>query len=110
MHYLGRTDRQVKVGGVRIELGEIEAALSRHPRIESCAVCVSDDAGRSELVAHYVASEELRTDDLRDYLGAALPADMVPKRWVRLAALPLTGNGKVDHRSLAGRQDRAAGP
>lgn len=110
VHYLGRTDRQVKVGGVRIELGEIEAALSRHPRIESCAVCVSDDAGRSELVAHYVASEELRTDDLRDYLGAALPADMVPKRWVRLAALPLTGNGKVDHRSLAGRQDRAAAP
>ncbi|MGQ4716816.1 2,3-diaminopropionate biosynthesis protein SbnB [Streptomyces anulatus] len=110
VHYLGRTDRQVKVGGVRIELGEIEAVLSRHPGVESCAVSVADDAGRPELVAHYVAPEELRTDDLRAHLSAALPADMVPKRWVRLSALPLTGNGKVDHRSLPGRQDRAEAP
>lgn len=110
VHYLGRTDRQVKVGGVRIELGEIEAVLSRHPRVESCAVSVLGDTGRPELVAHYVAPEELPADDLRDHLSAALPADMVPKRWVRLAALPLTGNGKVDHRSLSGRQDRAPAP
>lgn len=108
VHYLGRTDRQVKVGGVRIELGEVEAVLSRHTWVESCAVSVSDDTGRAELVVHYVASEELQVDDLQKYLAASLPADMVPKRWVRLAALPLTQNGKVDHRSLPGRKDRAA--
>lgn len=108
VHYLGRTDRQVKVGGVRIELGEVEAVLSRHPEVESCAVSVAADAGgRPELVAHYVAPGEPRTEDLRNHLSAALPAAMVPKQWVRLAAMPLTGNGKVDHRSLPGRQDRA---
>ncbi|WP_306802725.1 2,3-diaminopropionate biosynthesis protein SbnB [Streptomyces sp. DH8] len=111
VHYLGRTDRQVKVGGVRLELGEVEAVLSRHPEVESCAVSVAADAGgRPELVAHYVAPGEPRTDDLRNHLSAALPAAMVPKRWVRLAAMPLTGNGKVDHRSLPGRQDRAEAP
>ncbi|WP_405186876.1 2,3-diaminopropionate biosynthesis protein SbnB [Streptomyces anulatus] len=108
VHYLGRTDRQVKVGGVRIELGEVEAVLSRHTWVESCAVSVSDDTGRPELVVHYVASEELPVDELRKHLAASLPADMVPKRWVHLAALPLTGNGKVDHRSLQGGRDRAA--
>ncbi|MEU0100569.1 amino acid adenylation domain-containing protein [Streptomyces sp. NPDC006267] len=105
VHYLGRTDRQVKVGGVRIELGEIEAVLSRHARVESCAVSVFADTGRPELVAHYVAPEELPADDLQNHLSTTLPADMVPKRWVRLAALPLTGSGKVDHRSLPGRKD-----
>ncbi|MEW2312338.1 amino acid adenylation domain-containing protein [Streptomyces sp. NPDC006864] len=111
VHYLGRTDRQVKVGGVRIELGEVEAALSRHPEVESCAVSVAADAGgRPELVAHYVAPGEPQLDDLRNHLSAALPAAMVPKQWVRLAAMPLTGNGKVDHRSLPGRQERGIAP
>ncbi|CAM5243220.1 2,3-diaminopropionate biosynthesis protein SbnB [Streptomyces cyaneofuscatus] len=111
VHYLGRTDRQVKVGGVRIELGEVEAALSRHPEVESCAVSVAADAGgRPELVAHYVAPGEPQIDDLRNHLSAALPAAMVPKQWVRLAAMPLTGNGKVDHRSLPGRQERGIAP
>lgn len=111
VHYLGRTDRQVKVGGVRIELGEVEAVLSRHPEVESCAVSVAaDTGGRPELVAHYVAPGEPRTDDLQNHLSTALPAAMVPKRWVRLAAMPLTGNGKVDHRSLPGRQDGAEAP
>lgn len=82
--------------------------LSRHTWVESCAVSVSDDTGRPELVVHYVASEELPVDELRKHLAASLPADMVPKRWVHLAALPLTGNGKVDHRSLQGGRDRAA--
>src|SRR5690606_4084576 len=38
LEYLGREDRQVKLGGVRIELQEIESALREHAAVESCAV------------------------------------------------------------------------
>ena len=40
IEFLGRADRQVKVGGARIELGEIESALLSHRDIQIAAVDV----------------------------------------------------------------------
>ncbi|MFF8032099.1 amino acid adenylation domain-containing protein [Streptomyces sp. NPDC016626] len=100
VYYLGRGDRQVKVGGVRMELGEIEAVLSRHPGVESCAVTVSDEGAVSELVAHYSLRTEVPQQELRQALSAALPPAMVPRRWREWDALPLSHNGKIDYRSL----------
>ncbi len=48
MEYLGRTDHQVKIGGVRIELGEIEAAVAAHPEVESCVVDFANHQVRPE--------------------------------------------------------------
>ncbi|WP_433472862.1 amino acid adenylation domain-containing protein [Spirillospora sp. CA-142024] len=42
LQYLGRVDRQVKIGGVRMELGEIEAVLQRHPAVRAAAVVVHE--------------------------------------------------------------------
>ncbi|MEU6114200.1 amino acid adenylation domain-containing protein [Streptomyces sp. NPDC047117] len=100
VHYLGRDDRQVKVGGVRMELGEIEATLSRHPAVESCAVTVSDEGPVSELVAHYTLRKEVPQQELKQALSAALPPVMVPRHWRQWDALPLSRNGKIDYRSL----------
>jgi len=100
LYYLGRSDRQVKVGGVRMELDEIEAVLSRHPAVEQCAVTVFDQDVVSELVAHYTLRTEVPQQELRLALGAALPPVMVPRRWQRWDALPLSRNGKIDYRSL----------
>lgn len=100
VYYLGRKDRQVKVTGVRMELDEIEAVLSRHPGIGQCAVTVSDDGGLSELVAHYTLSAPVPQQELQDALSAALPPPMVPRRWREWDSLPLSRNGKIDHRSL----------
>jgi acyl-coenzyme A synthetase/AMP-(fatty) acid ligase len=100
LYYLGRGDRQVKVGGVRMELGEIEAVLSRHPAVEQCAVTVSDEGASSELVAHYTLRAEVPQQELRQALGAALPPVMVPRRWLVWDALPLSRNVKIDYRSL----------
>ncbi|MER7700390.1 MULTISPECIES: amino acid adenylation domain-containing protein [unclassified Streptomyces] len=104
VHYSGRSDRQVKVAGVRMELDEIEAVLSRHPGVERCAVVVSGDGDHSELVGHYSVRTPVSPEELQKSLDAVLPPAMVPRRWHRWDALPLTQNGKIDHRAL-----RAAG-
>ncbi|MER6443757.1 amino acid adenylation domain-containing protein [Streptomyces venezuelae] len=95
-HYRGRSDRQVKVAGVRMELDEIESVLSRHPDIDRCAVVVSGD----ELVAHFSTRTPVSAEDLRKAVEAALPTAMVPRHWREWEALPLTHNGKTDHRAL----------
>ncbi|MDR7301233.1 amino acid adenylation domain-containing protein [Haloactinomyces albus] len=106
VQYLGRSDRQVKVAGVRMELDEIEVALSRHPGIENCAVTVSGDGDRPELVAHYSPRGPVAPKELEEALRAAVPPAMVPRQWREWDQLPLTHNGKVDHRSLRAAVDQ----
>ncbi|MEV5333291.1 amino acid adenylation domain-containing protein [Streptomyces werraensis] len=100
VYYLGRGDRQVKVSGVRMELGEIEVVLSRHPAVDQCAVIVSGEGEHGELVAHYSVRTPVSATALQEALSAQLPTAMVPRRWREWDALPLTHNGKIDHRSL----------
>jgi len=99
VHYHGRADRQVKLDGVRMELDEIESVLSRHPDVAQCAVTL-DEGGRRRLTAHYVVRAAVPAADLESYLRSRLPEALVPRRWDECAELPLTGNGKVDHRAL----------
>ncbi len=99
LEYLGRADFQVKVRGFRIELGEIEAVLAQHPAVRDAVVIAREDRGDKRLVA-YVVAGDLPLVDLKAHLRAALPDFMVPAAIVRLAAMPLTPAGKVDHRAL----------
>jgi amino acid adenylation domain-containing protein len=103
IEYLGRTDQQLKLRGFRIELGEIESVLASHPDVAIAVVDARDDhEGDKRLVAWYVSSsgEDLPVSGLREYLKTQLPDYMLPSRYVRLPALPLTGSGKVDRNAL----------
>ncbi|HEY5780476.1 MAG TPA: amino acid adenylation domain-containing protein, partial [Lysobacter sp.] len=102
IEFVGRVDTQVKIRGFRIELGEIEATLARHPAVQSCAVLArADQPGDKRLVAYYVARREPPSATaLRSYLVSRLPDFMVPVRYIRLGALPVTANGKLDRRAL----------
>ncbi|MCZ8521357.1 non-ribosomal peptide synthetase [Paenibacillus caseinilyticus] len=103
LEYLGRIDQQVKIRGYRIELGEIEAALLRHGSIGQAAVIVREDQpGRPALCAYYVSGspEEQSAAELRAFMSGALPGYMIPAYFVRLDALPLTVNGKLDRKAL----------
>ncbi|WP_405093365.1 amino acid adenylation domain-containing protein [Micromonospora sp. NBC_01392] len=100
LEYLGRTDRQVKVRGYRVECGEIEAAVRRHrPAADVTVHLRHDDPTDPRLVA-YLAGDAGDPAELRAALAAELPSWLVPAAFVRLDALPLTGNGKVDADAL----------
>ena len=103
LEYVGRSDDQIKLLGFRIEPGEIEANLAAHPEVATCAVAVRETgAGERRLVAYFVPRPlaEPDTEALRDFLARRLPEHMLPARFVRLARLPLTRNGKLDRNAL----------
>ncbi|MEV8017552.1 amino acid adenylation domain-containing protein [Streptomyces sp. NPDC086554] len=117
IEFLGRADRQVKIRGHRIELGEIEAVLARHPGVRQCVVSsVPGPDGRPRLVAHLSPKGSGEgpaslpsPEDLAGALRERLPEYMVPSRFVVLAQLPVTANGKIDHAALVNPyQERAA--
>ncbi|MBD0256441.1 MAG: LLM class flavin-dependent oxidoreductase, partial [Cytophagales bacterium] len=119
----GRHDGQVKIRGHRIEPGEIEAALKGHPGVREAVVLAAPDKhGDQQLTAYLVTRPgeaagagpdvaqppgDARPDGaapgegaLRNFLRRKLPAYMVPARFVVLAAMPLTPNGKTDKKAL----------
>jgi amino acid adenylation domain-containing protein len=101
--FLARVDEQVKVRGFRIEPGEIEAVLRLHEAVNEVVVIVREDTpGDKRLTAYRVPlpGHAPSASDLRTYLKARLPDYMIPSAFVRLEALPRTGNGKLDRRGL----------
>ena len=102
LEFLGRLDNQVKLRGFRIELGEIETALSRYPGVRQAIVALREDIpGDKRLVAYIVTEQQALTlTALREFLTGKLPNYMLPSAVVRLEALPLTTNGKVDRNAL----------
>ncbi|MFL5745679.1 MAG: amino acid adenylation domain-containing protein [Niastella sp.] len=97
IEYLGRTDDQVKIRGYRIEPGEIERVLCQHENIRSAFVLAKPvPGGEKELIAWYCGHVEA----IQHWLGSKLPAYMIPQRFIELAEMPLTANGKIDRRRL----------
>ncbi len=104
LEYLGRIDHQVKIRGHRIELGEIQNRLMQHPDIKDAVVIDGEEtvAGGKQkyLCAYIIATSEITTSELREHMGRELPDYMIPSYFVRLEAMPLTSNGKVDRKAL----------
>ncbi len=96
LDYLGRTDDQVKVRGVRVEPGEIESRLAALHGVGEAVVLVRE--GR--LIAWFTEQQPVAIDSLRAQLQAQLPDALVPVAYVKLDALPLTANGKLDRKAL----------
>lgn len=95
----GRIDAQEKIRGHRVEPDEIAGVLSRHPSVQSCAVAArTGQNGEKQLVAYMVvdAAGQPTAREIRGFLAEHLPEYMIPANFVRLDALPLTANGKLD--------------
>ncbi|AJX35693.1 non-ribosomal peptide synthetase [Burkholderia oklahomensis] len=110
LHYLGRTDFQVKVDGIRVEPEEIQAVLESHPEVAQAVVLAGEARhARNPLIGYVIlekapagARAATGTDGAAfvDFLRARLPAHMVPTQVVVMDAFPLTTNQKVDRRAL----------
>jgi amino acid adenylation domain-containing protein len=103
LQVLGRIDHQVKLRGFRIELGEIESVLTRKAQLSAAAVILREDVpGTPRIVAYYVEQGENKRspESFRELLAEEMPEYMIPSAWVRLDALPLSPNGKLDRAAL----------
>jgi o-succinylbenzoate---CoA ligase len=91
----GRVDDVVVSGGVNVPVGAVAEGLRSHPAVRAAEVVgVPDDEWGEVVVA--VADTDLSLEQLRDRVAEELPRTFAPRRLVRVDALPLLPNGKVD--------------
>nr|WP_233488050.1 non-ribosomal peptide synthetase [Xanthomonas oryzae] len=100
LEFLGRNDQQLKLRGFRVELGEIENVLLDYPDVREAAVCARHEATATTRLLAYVVAEVIEPDRLHAHLAQRLPDYMLPSAYVRLDALPLTPNRKLDRNAL----------
>ena len=101
---VGRAKDLIISGGENIHPAEIEAPLARHPDVLECAAFGVPDPDWGEAVAVAVVlrpGAQASDEDLRRHLAGQLARFKLPRRWLRLDALPRTALGKVQRQQLA---------
>ena len=106
---VGRADEQERVRGFRVDRRRVAAAVAALPGVREAAVAVHRDrGGRARLAAWWAGDGDAPAQPA---LRASLPEPLVPTVFVRLDALPLDRDGRVDLRALpAPRETRRAEP
>ncbi|MGN9763533.1 phosphopantetheine-binding protein, partial [Streptomyces sp. SD31] len=77
--------------------------LREHPAVKDAVVVARESQpGEKSLVAYLVGMTPggAEVGELRGHLSVSLPDYMVPAAFVTIDAVPLTTNGKLDHRAL----------
>ncbi|MGB7605871.1 MAG: amino acid adenylation domain-containing protein [Lutisporaceae bacterium] len=100
IEFMGRIDQQVKIRGYRVELGEIENQLMKHESVREAVVIAKTDQRGQYICAYIVAEKELGIVELREHLAKGLPDYMIPSYFIQLDKMPVTQNGKIDHKAL----------
>ena len=112
LEFLGRKDsqQQVKIRGHRVELGEVEAAVAGCPGVKGAVAVVAGERERSVVHAFVVADEGADVDPagVLSRVAGLLPSYFVPHDVTVLDEWPLSANGKVDRKALAGMAPEAA--
>ncbi len=99
---IGRKDYQIKISGNRVHLNEIELCLDADPTVnQSVVVPLKSETKDTALIAFISTTEEKPDiEGIKEKLRANLPEYMIPAFYVKLDAIPLTPNGKVDRNGL----------
>lgn len=101
--FVGRVDNQIKLRGFRIELGEIESHLKTFDAVKEAVVLLKkNDKGDHRLIGYLVLADKtgFSIENLKIQLKSRIPEYMIPSTFVILDQLPITPNGKVDHKKL----------
>jgi acyl-coenzyme A synthetase/AMP-(fatty) acid ligase len=95
--FISRKDHQVKWMGYRIELAEIESNLMAHPQVRDAVVLLANtgNAGLTELAAFYESEGSTDPAMLSRFLESRIPPYMIPKKFIRVDALPRNDRGKI---------------
>lgn len=100
VHFLGRTDQQIKIRGHRVEPAEVEAEILDDPNISHTAVVAVGQADHVRLCAFISPEVAGLVDKTIARLARNLPAYMRPDHVVALGAWPSLPNGKTDKPAL----------
>nr|WP_314464357.1 non-ribosomal peptide synthetase [uncultured Clostridium sp.] len=103
IEYAGRTDYQVKINDYRIETQEIENHIIRHEAVTDAAVIARKGKDDNYCLCAYIVLRQgtsIDTTKIKSDLGRKLPAYMIPSVYIKMNALPLTANGKLDVKAL----------
>jgi amino acid adenylation domain-containing protein len=87
---LAELDEQIDVNNVNSILTELGYEWDEGGEVRETA-----------LVGYYVSDRRIALEELKRFLGEKLPAFMVPSYFIRLDAMPLSGNSKVDRKALS---------
>jgi amino acid adenylation domain-containing protein len=98
--YVDRADKVVKRSGVRISLIELGDVVRELSGVSAAACAAFDDGGQLGIAAFVVADPGIDTLALQRQARTRLPDTMLPNCYVVVDALPVTGSGKLDERSL----------
>ena len=102
--FVGRNDGQVKIRGFRIELSEIESVIREFPAIDDVTVQAYDnESGSGKYVAAFIVvkdGDEVAPGALEAFIRERKPPYMVPAVIMRIDAIPLNQNQKVDKKKL----------
>lgn len=99
--HLGRADGVVKIGGRRVQVGEVEECIRQQPGVEDAAVVAIPASGaRGHQLVAALAPEGAPVEAIRKALLKRFEPSCLPRRMVRLAALPREDNGKMPRARL----------
>ncbi len=100
---LGRSAWVINTGGEKVYPQEVEAVLLQHPAVrQACVVGVPHPEWGQQVAAAVVLrpGREVTLQELERHCRRALAGYKIPRRWKRVAHLPLTASGKVDRRQV----------
>jgi acyl-CoA synthetase (AMP-forming)/AMP-acid ligase II len=111
IYLVGRSKEMLISGGFNIYPAELEACLSSCPGVQEAAVVGMADERFGEIAVAFVAAEPGVVLTAETCIAHCKPrlGFRTPKSWHFVAALPRTGNGKVDKADLRARLPQGIG-
>jgi fatty-acyl-CoA synthase len=100
-----RLKRMINAAGYKVWPAELEATLYKHPAIKEVAIVSVPDQRRGETVKAYVVLRDeargtLGEDEIIAWCREHMAAYKVPRQVAFLEALPRSGTGKIQWRTL----------
>ena len=92
--YIGRKDNEIKIRGQRVNIDSLEKKIQTQFKIQS-TVCYS----HNQLILAVQTSLDISAQ-IRIYCAENFPSYMVPSIISTFETLPLTRNGKIDHKKI----------